>query len=104
MRTRKLCSILPCLLLLGACSTKPRVPDPVVTSRTVVQQARPDDALLKLCEAPNVVPTRSVRDITDNSTAKGVAFDKCAARFRCLVWWITTANREIPPTECRKED
>lgn len=73
----------------------------MVTSRTVVQQSRPTDELLKLCEAPALVPTRSVRDITDNSTAKGVAFDKCAARLRCLVWWITTANHETPPAECR---
>jgi len=68
-----------------------------------VQQARPADELLKLCEAPALVPTRNVRDITDNSTAKGVAFEKCAARFRCLVWWITTANHETAPAECRSD-
>lgn len=73
----------------------------MVTTRTVVKQARPDDAMLKLCEKAKVVPTLTVGDMADNSTAKDVAFDKCAARLRCLVWWITTANKETPPADCR---
>ena len=67
----------------------------------MVEPARPDDALLTLCEGAKVVPTRTVRDITENSTAKDVAFAKCAARFRCLVWWITSANHETPAAECK---
>lgn len=71
-----------------------------MTSRTVVEQARPAEALLKLCDEPALVPTHVVRDITDNSNARQVAFDKCAARMRCLVWWINAADRTAPPAEC----
>ncbi len=72
----------------------------MVTTRTVVQQAKPADGLLQLCEKPVLVPTKTVRDITDNSNARQVAFDKCAARLRCLVWWINAADHKAPPAEC----
>jgi hypothetical protein len=46
-------------------------------------------------------PTLVVGDIQENRTRAMVAFDRCAARLRCLVWWITSANHETPPTECK---
>lgn len=74
-----------------------------MTTRTVVQQAKPADGLLKLCDEPVLVVTKTVRDITDNSNARQVAFDKCAARLRCLVWWINAADRKAPPAECSSD-
>lgn len=49
-------------------------------------------------------PTLVVGDIQENRTRAVVAFDKCAARVRCLIWWVTTANREAPPVECKASD
>jgi hypothetical protein len=49
-------------------------------------------------------PTLVVGDIQENRTRAIVAFDRCAARMRCLVWWITSASHETPPDECRKAD
>lgn len=72
-----------------------------MTSRTVVQVARPDDAMLVQCEAPVLKPTLFVGDIQENRTRAVVAFERCAARMRCLVWWITSANHETPPSECK---
>lgn len=73
----------------------------MVTTRTVVDPAKPADGLLVQCEAPVLKPTLIVGDIQENRTRALVAFDKCAARVRCLVWWISTANRETPPAECK---
>lgn len=71
-----------------------------MTSRTVVQVARPADVLLQQCEAAVRKPTLKVGDIQENRIRAVVAFEKCAARVRCLIWWITTANHETPPVEC----
>jgi hypothetical protein len=72
----------------------------VVTSRTVVETAKPGEGLLKLCEAPVFKPTLVVGDIQENKTRAEVAFDKCAARMRCLVWWVSEAGHDTPPAEC----
>lgn len=72
-----------------------------MVTRTVVDPVKPDDGLLKLCEAPVFKPTLVVGDIQENKTRAEVAFDKCAARLRCLVWWITTASQDTPPAECQ---
>jgi hypothetical protein len=72
----------------------------VVTSRTVVETAKPGDGLLKLCEASVFKPPLLVGDIQENKTRAEVAFDECAARMRCLVWWIKTASHEAVPAEC----
>lgn len=69
-------------------------------SRTVVETAKPGDGLLKLCEAPVFKPTLVVGDIQENKLRAEVAYDKCAARMRCLVWWIRTAGKEAAPGEC----
>lgn len=66
--------------------------------------AKPAEGLLQLCEAPVFRPTLVVGDIQENKTRAEAAYDKCAARFRCLVWWITSAAHETSPVECRKED
>jgi len=65
-----------------------------------VDTAKPGDGLLKLCEAPVFKPTLVVGDIQENKTRAEVAYDKCAARMSCLVWWIKTANHETPSPSC----
>lgn len=74
-----------------------------MVTQTVVETAKPGEGLLQLCEKPKLAPTRVVRDITENASAWQTAFDKCAARLRCLVWWMSAANREAPPAECQTE-
>lgn len=70
-------------------------------TQTVVEPAKPADGLLKLCEAPVLKPTQTVGDIQENRIRAETAFDKCAARMRCLVWWVSAASREAPPAECK---
>lgn len=74
-----------------------------MTTRTVVDQVKPVDGLLKLCEAPVFKPTLVVGDIQENRIRAEAAYDKCAARMRCLVWWVRTAGRELPPAECHTD-
>jgi hypothetical protein len=66
-----------------------------------VDTAKPAEGLLQLCEAPVFKPTLVVGDIQENKTRAEVAFDKCAARMRCLVWWIVSAGKGAPPAECK---
>jgi hypothetical protein len=66
----------------------------------VVQVAQPSDALKELCDAPVFKPTLFVGDMQDNKITAEAAFDKCAARMRCLVWWLDTADHQTPPAEC----
>jgi hypothetical protein len=66
-----------------------------------VDTAKPGEGLLKLCEAPVFKPTLVVGDIQENKTRAEVAYDKCAARLRCLVWWISTASKDAPPGDCK---
>lgn len=66
----------------------------------MVDTAKPGDGLLKPCEAPVFKPTLVVGDIQENKVRAEVAYDKCAARMRCLVWWVSAAAKEAPPAEC----
>jgi hypothetical protein len=75
-----------------------------VLTRTVVEPSLPPDGLLQLCEAPVLKPTQKVRDIQENRIRAETAFEKCAARMRCLIWWVASAADDAPPAECRKED
>ncbi|MGE7137930.1 hypothetical protein ACQKIE_09915 [Luteibacter sp. NPDC031894] len=86
---------------MAACSTAPRAPEPQVLTRTVLEDRKPADGLLKLCEAPVFKPTLVVGDIQENKIRAEAAYDRCAARMRCLVWWVSTARREAPPAECK---
>lgn len=70
----------------------------------MVQSAQPSDALLTQCEAPVLKPTLIVGDIQENRERAVVAFERCAARMRCLVWWITSANHEEPPAACKQAE
>jgi len=72
-----------------------------MTETKVIPQ-RPPDGLLVLCDGPAYVQTKLVRDIKDNWISADTAFNACAARMRCLAWWITTANHEKPAAECKQ--
>lgn len=69
----------------------------------MVDPAKPADGLLVQCEAPVFVPTLLVRDINENKIRAFTAYERCAARVRCLIWWIATANHETPPADCRSD-
>lgn len=72
-----------------------------MTETKVIPQ-RPPDGLLALCDAPTYVQTKLVRDMKDNWISADTAYNACAARMRCLAWWITTANHEKPAAECKQ--
>ena len=80
-------SILPCLLLLAACSTNHVVKE----SETLLLQ--PSAGLRTECTPPVLVPSRTNGDIINNSLNRQLAFDECNARHQCLLDWHTEAEK-----------
>ncbi len=48
---------------------------------------------MQLCDAPELIPTRKVRDIQGNRDLNLAAYSACSARMCRLVQWIQRAAR-----------
>lgn len=73
-------------MFLPACSTTP-----VIEQR--VEYVNPPKALRVLCAPPVTVPSKSVRDMRDNSLARKSAYETCAIRMANLLEWLDEAER-----------
>ena len=61
----------------------------------------PPAALMQPCGAPALLATVNVRAMQDNLLAWKGAYEMCAARMRCLVDWIKSAQAGKTVADCK---